>query len=124
MSHFSRLESKFLNLDILKQSLDDLNVVWDGTSTVVCGNKGEKVQAELVIHQSNAHDIGFEWTDGKGYSLVADLAFWDQPYSPDTFLGYLSSVKHKTQRITQFAIFCSSNSISRLWIARSHFHLF
>ena len=89
MSHFSRLESKFLNLDILKQSLDDLNVVWDEASTVVCGNKGEKVQAELVIHQNNAHDIGFEWIDGKGYSLVADLAFWAQPYSPDTFLGYL-----------------------------------
>ena len=89
VSHFTRLESRFLNLDILKQSLSDLDVVYDANSTVICGHKGENTKAELVIHQSNGHDIGFEWTDDKGYDLVADLAFWAQPYSPDTFLGYL-----------------------------------
>ena len=55
VSHFTRLESSFLNLDILKQSLSDLDVVYDANSTVVCGHNGEKARS-CLLYTSDAAD--------------------------------------------------------------------
>ena len=86
MSHFTKIKTKLYNLEILKKSLDDLSLSTTLGNTEVRGYKNQKHIAELVIKQSNNHDIGFAW-NGKEYELVTDLMFWAQPYSVDKFLN-------------------------------------
>ena len=74
---------------ILKKSLSDLKLEWTDESQVVRGYKGQKQQAEIVIHQNNNYDLGFKW-NGNEYELVADLMFWAQPHSVDRFLNQIT----------------------------------
>jgi hypothetical protein len=89
MSHFTKIKTKLYNLEILKKSLDDLSLSTTLGNTEVRGYKNQKHIAELVIKQSNNHDIGFAW-NGKEYELVTDLMFWAQPYSVDKFLNQVN----------------------------------
>ena len=41
--------------------------------------------ANIVIKQDNNYDIGFSW-NGFEYQLVADIQFWQQPWSIELFL--------------------------------------
>ena len=43
----------------------------------------------MVIKQNNNYDIGFTW-NGFEYQLVADLQFWQQPWSVESFLDRVS----------------------------------
>ena len=89
MSHFTKIKTKLYNLEILKKSLDDLSLSTTLGNTEVRGYKNQKHIADLVIKQSNNHDIGFAW-NGKEYELVTDLMFWAQPYSVDKFLNQVN----------------------------------
>ena len=80
MSHFTKIKTKLYNLNILKKSLSDLKLEWTAENQEVRGYKGQKQQAEIVIHQDNNYDLGFKW-NGKEYELVADLMFWVQSHS-------------------------------------------
>ena len=86
MSHFTKIKTKLYNLNILKKSLSDLKLEWTAENQEVRGYKGQKQQAEIVIHQDNNYDLGFKW-NGNEYELVADLMFWSQDYSVDKFLN-------------------------------------
>jgi hypothetical protein len=66
MSHFTKIKTTLKDLTVLKKSLRDLSVQWEDT-------------------QSNNYDIGFAW-NGFEYQLVADLQFWQQPWSVELFL--------------------------------------
>ena len=88
MSHFTKIKTKLYNLNILKKSLSDLKLEWTAENQEVRGYKGQKQQAEIVIHQDNNYDLGFKW-NGNEYELVADLMFWDQAYSVDKFLNQI-----------------------------------
>ena len=88
MSHFTKIKTKLYNLNILKKSLSDLKLEWTAENQEVRGYKGQKQQAEIVIHQDNNYDLGFKW-NGNEYELVADLMFWDQTYSVDKFLNQI-----------------------------------
>ncbi len=90
MSHFSSIKTQIRNLTFLKSALDDLKIEWKEGPSSVRGYQGQTSQAELVIEQENDYDIGFSW-NGKEYELVADLQYWQQPWTVDGFL----------QRVTQ-----------------------
>ena len=89
MSHFTKIKTKLYNLKILKKSLTDLALETKFESKEINGYNNQKHVAELVIEQSNGHDIGFAW-NGNEYELVTDLMFWSQPYSVDKFLNQVN----------------------------------
>ena len=89
MSHFSKIHTTLKDLNLLKQSLTDLSVQWDAKSQTVRGYKEQTSFANLVIKQNNNYDIGFTW-NGFEYQLVADLQFWQQPWSVESFLDKVS----------------------------------
>jgi len=90
MSHFSSIKTQIRNVTSLKYALKDLNIDWKEGPSPVRGYQGQTSQADLVIEQENNYDIGFSW-NGQHYELVADLQYWQQPWTVDGFL----------QRVTQ-----------------------
>ena len=85
MSHFTKIKTTLKDLTMLKKSLRDLSIQWEDKSQVVKGYKDQTSFANLVITQNNNYDIGFAW-NGFEYQLVADLQFWQQPWSVELFL--------------------------------------
>ena len=96
MSHFSRIKTSIREIDLLKKSLTNLNLVWEEKEQLIKGYKNETHKVNLVIKQNNKIDIGFEKTKDNNYQLIADLSFWDQSTPVDAFLDSL----HKEYAIT------------------------
>ena len=90
MSHFSSIKTQIRNLESLTASLNNLGLKWKNGPSPVRGYQGQTTQAQVVIEQENNYDIGFSW-NGTEYELVADLQYWQQPWTVDGFL----------QRVTQ-----------------------
>ena len=55
----------------------------------VRGHRDQTTFANLVIKQANNYDIGFSW-NGVEYQVVADIQFWQQPWSIELFLDRVS----------------------------------
>ena len=89
MSHFTSIQTKLYNREIIEKSLSDLNINWEANANVVRGYNNKKESADLVIRQNNNHDIGFKW-NGKEYEFVTDLMFWNQEYSVNKFLNQVN----------------------------------
>lgn len=89
MSHFSKIKTTLRDLALLQKSLDDLGVRWDENIKSLNGYKSQTCFANLVIKQNNNYDIGFTW-NGTEYQLVADLQFWQQPWSVELFLDKIT----------------------------------
>ena len=89
MSHFSKIQTSLKDLDLLKKSLSDLSIQWEPELNRVRGYKDQTTFANLVIRQDNNYDIGFSW-NGFEYQLVADIQFWQQPWSIEMFLDRVS----------------------------------
>ena len=89
MSHFSKIQTSLKDLDLLKKSLSDLSIQWEPELNRVRGYKDQTTFANLVISQDNNYDIGFSW-NGFEYQLVADIQFWQQPWSIELFLDRVS----------------------------------
>ena len=89
MSHFSKIQTSLKDLDLLKKSLNDLSIYWEPELNRVRGYKQQTTFANLVIRQDNNYDIGFSW-NGFEYQLVADIQFWQQPWSIEMFLDRVS----------------------------------
>ncbi len=85
MSHFSQLKTQIRSLLPLQQALTDLGIAWKPGDAELRGYRGERATAEVVIPQENGCDIGFRW-NGQAYELVADLQFWQQPWTVESFL--------------------------------------
>lgn len=86
MSHFSQIKTKLRNLDALKTALSDLGIDWKEGPVAVRGYQGQTQTAALAIAQKNDFDIGFQW-NGSEYELVADLQYWQQPWTVNGFLN-------------------------------------
>lgn len=86
MSHFSNIKTQIRNLPSLECALTDLGVDWKSGPRSVRGYRGQTRDAEVVVEQDNGYDVGFSW-NGKEYELVADLQYWQQPWSVDGFLN-------------------------------------
>ncbi len=89
MSHFSNIKTQIRNLTSLHAALSDLGIDWKVGPSTVRGYQGQTRTAEVVIEQKNDYDIGFSW-NGNEYELVADLQYWQQPWSVDGFLNRVS----------------------------------
>ena len=85
MSHFSQIKTKILELDALEAALRDLGIDSKRGDMEVRGYQGQTQAASVIISQDNGYDIGFQW-DGESYQLVADLQYWKQQWSVETFI--------------------------------------
>tara|TARA_B100000475_G_C14985027_1_gene309863 strand:- start:812 stop:1195 length:384 start_codon:yes stop_codon:yes gene_type:complete len=86
MSHFTKIKTKLYDRSTIEKSLSDLNIEWEAGNKTVRGYNNQEQTADIVIRQSNSHDIGFKWNNNE-YELVTDLMFWNQSYSVDKFLN-------------------------------------
>jgi hypothetical protein len=77
------------DLSLLKKALNDLSINWTTEAKELKGYKNQSIFANIVISQNNNYDIGFTWT-GFEYQLVADLQFWQQPWSVELFLDKIT----------------------------------
>nr|BDA97839.1 photosystem I assembly protein Ycf35 [Chroomonas collegionis] len=102
MSHFSKIRTTLKDLTILKKALNDLSIVWDAEINQLKGYKNQSTFANIVIPQNNSYDVGFTW-NGFEYQLVADLQFWQQPWSVELFLDKV------TQRYAYHSILEATN---------------
>lgn len=86
MSHFSQIKTRIRDIDALAQALADLGIDSSRGEQTVRGYQGKTQVAALCISQDNGYDVGFQW-QGDAYQLVADLQYWQQPWSVETFLA-------------------------------------
>ena len=89
MSHFSRVKTIVRDLNVLKKALTDLNIEWITDTKSIKGYQGNSHKVNLIIPQKNNFDIGFNW-NGQEYELIADLSFWEQSLSIETFLNKIN----------------------------------
>ena len=87
MSHFTHIQTRFQNLFYLEKALNKLNINYEKQKEFIDGSKS--YQTNLVISQSNDYDIKFSWNEQE-YELIADLAFWKQSSSVETFIDKIS----------------------------------
>ncbi|MBD2318014.1 DUF1257 domain-containing protein [Phormidium tenue] len=85
MSHFSQVKTQIRSLEPLQKALTDLGVNWKSGASPMRGHEGTTTSAEVVIEQANGYDVGFQW-NGSEYALVADMQFWQQPWTVESFL--------------------------------------
>ncbi|QIZ73400.1 DUF1257 domain-containing protein [Oxynema aestuarii] len=86
MSHFSQIKTQIRNLTSLQAALTEMGIDWKEGPRAVRGYKGQTYQAEVAIEQENGYDLGFSW-NGEQYELVADLQFWQQPWTVNRFIN-------------------------------------
>lgn len=86
MSHFSQIKTKIRDLDALESALSDLGIDSKRGDMQVRGYQGQTQAASVIISQDNGYDVGFQW-DGESYQLVADLQYWQQKWSVETFVN-------------------------------------
>ena len=73
MSHFTKMKTRFYNLFYLEKALSQLEIKYKKQNV-------ETDSINLVINQSNDHDITFGW-NGQEYELIVDMSYWKQPYT-------------------------------------------
>ena len=73
MSHFSRIQTRFVDRPFLTQALQDLGFQFEEGSLSVQGFKGQQEMAQILIRLQNSYDIGLRKVDD-AYEIVADWA--------------------------------------------------
>ncbi len=86
MSHFSQVKTQIRTLEPLQKALTDLGLDWKSGPSPLRGYRGETTSAEVVLPQDNGYDVGFRW-NGAEYELVADMQYWQQPWTVESFLN-------------------------------------
>jgi hypothetical protein len=86
MSHFTHMKTRFQNLFYLEKALNKLNIVHKKLETK---SNSELFNINLVIPQSNGHDILFAWNRDE-YELVIDMSFWKQSCPIESFIDKIS----------------------------------
>ncbi len=71
MSHFSRIQTQFVDKDFLKMALHDLGFTYEEGEQEVKGFGGQKTQVDLRVPLKLSYDIGFR-KKGNTYEIVAD----------------------------------------------------
>ena len=87
MSHFTHIKTRFQNLFYLEKAFSKLNIDYKKQKKLIEGSKS--YQTNLIIPQENGYDIEFSWNQQE-YELIADLAFWKQSSSVETFIDKVS----------------------------------
>lgn len=89
MSHFSTIKTELRNVDDLTAALTEMGYHPEAGQQQLRGYRGQMVEAQLAIRQSNGTDIGFRW-NGSSYELVTDLQLWNQNVPVERFLAQLT----------------------------------
>jgi len=93
MSHFTTIKVQIKQGEVLLDVLQELGYQVE-QNTQVRGYRGDTINAEYVIRQANAYDLGFR-KNGEGYELVAD--FWGAEINQQEFINNISQkYAHKT----------------------------
>jgi hypothetical protein len=72
MSHFTRIKTKIIDKEYLKQALTDMGYTYQEGNVQVNGYSGNRTSAELKIPTGNpSYDIGFQ-KQGDRYEIIAD----------------------------------------------------
>jgi hypothetical protein len=96
MSHFSRIQTKFVDKPYLVQALKDLGFQFEEGSLNVQGFLGQKAQVQILVKLQNSYDIGLRLASDS-YEIVADWA------------GVRGvSQKEFVQQLTQRYAYCAS----------------
>jgi hypothetical protein len=86
MSHLTSMKTSFQKLRYLEKVLTKLNIRYN-RKQLEKKDPRTRVQRNLIIPQSNQHDIEFNWNENSdSYELVVDVSFWAQPYPIEIFL--------------------------------------
>ncbi|NJS12855.1 MAG: DUF1257 domain-containing protein, partial [Microcoleus sp. CSU_2_2] len=85
MSHFTTIKVQIKNGELLHQVLEELGYRVE-CNVQVRGYRGDKINAEYVIRQSNGYDLGFR-RSGEDYELVAD--FWGARINQQDFVNLI-----------------------------------
>nr|YP_010241855.1 hypothetical protein LWB66_pgp128 [Coscinodiscus wailesii]QTI82770.1 hypothetical protein [Coscinodiscus wailesii] len=86
MSHFTSMKTRFYNLFYLEKALNRLDIKHNKQATV---QKDKSSLEDLIIPQSNGHNIQFSW-NGNEYELVVDMSYWVQDYPIETFIDKIA----------------------------------
>ena len=90
MSHFTTIQTRFYNLQYLEKALSKLNINYQQDEKTLYLNDSKTNAINLVIPQSNDHNIEFCW-DGEQYKLITDMSYWIQSYSVEGFLQRITN---------------------------------
>ena len=95
MSHFTNMKTRFQNLFYLEKALNRLNIQYEkqknrkklniGNFSILSCSSSKDNNPNLIIGQSNGHDINFYW-NGQEYELIVDISYWKQPYPIESFM--------------------------------------
>ena len=86
MSHLTSMKTSFQKLVCLEKALTKLNIPYN-RKQLQKKHPRTGVQINLIIPQSNQHDIEFNRNENSdSYELVVDVSFWAQPYPIEIFL--------------------------------------
>jgi len=85
MSHFTNIQTCFQNLFYLEKALNKLNIRNHRQQQILNVNTSSINDHNLLITQSNGHNIEFCW-NGEEYELVVDVSFWEQSCPVETFI--------------------------------------
>ena len=95
MSHFTNMKTRFQNLFYLEKALNRLNIEYEKQKSEKKLNienfsnlnysNSKTNNPNLIIDQSNGHDINFYW-NGQEYELIVDMSYWKQPYPIESFI--------------------------------------
>ena len=84
MSHFSKVQTKIVNLMHLKRALADMEHQVEEGKVKIRGYMGRKMKVDLKIRTPEGYDIGFV-KSGDSYEVVAD---WEmvKSYTQESFV--------------------------------------
>nr|YP_009296077.1 hypothetical protein Schiz_129 [Schizymenia dubyi]AOM65012.1 hypothetical protein Schiz_129 [Schizymenia dubyi] len=85
MSHFSRIKTTIRNKNILKSTLNNLGFNCIAYKQLIKDANGNKQYVDIVARKDNLDLLGFIW-NGKEYSIVTDLYFWNNNKSIESFI--------------------------------------
>lgn len=88
MSHLTQVQTNIVNEEALKKALTALDFKWESGPKKIRNLYGQEEVVDILIKQKNNVDIGFIKQDLE-YKLIADLQYWEQPYSVETFVQQL-----------------------------------
>ncbi len=71
MSHFSRIQTQFIEKEYIKQAIKDLGFTYEEGEQVVSGFGGQKTPVDIRIKLPLSYDIGLR-KKGSSYEIVAD----------------------------------------------------
>jgi hypothetical protein len=83
------MKTRFQNLFYLQSALNKLQIEHKTEKTLAKQDNLTTYNTDLVIPQSNGHDIKFCWNEQE-YALIVDMSYWNQPYPLELFIDKIA----------------------------------